>query len=391
MTMHRKPVVIIGSGLAGYTLVKEIRKLDASQPLLMITEDDGCFYSKPMLSNALSQQKSPDRLIQSSATEMAEKYQLNIISNSKVIELFPESHELLLDSGERIQYQQLVLATGASPRQLPPDSVHIDVADGDILSVNSLEHYRAFHQRLDSVEHVCVIGAGLIGCEFANDLLVAGKQVSLISNTPLPLHRVIPSAMSEALLEELKLLGMHWHCETSVQAIERDASIGLQIKLDRHQINADLVLLAIGLEVDLTLATQARIDVSDAILTDGYLQTSVADIYAIGDCAAVCGVNQKYVMPIMHAARSLASTLTGQPVRVNYPVMPVMVKTPAYPIAFTPLSNHNSPITEVVEASSTGAGLRALYHDADKRLTGFALSGDLTKERQTLLKQIDIV
>lgn len=388
MTIHRPPVVIIGTGLAGYTLAKEIRKLDAAQPLLMITEDDGCFYSKPMLSNALSQQKSPERLAQSSASDMAEKYQLNIINNSKVIKLLPESHELLLDSGERIQYQQLVLATGARPRQLP-DSVHIDVADDDVLSVNSLEHYRAFHQRLSSAEHVCVIGAGLVGCEFANDLLVAGKQVSLISNTPLPLHKVIPSAMSEALLDKLKLLGMQWHCESSVLAIERDTSgDALQIKLDTHQFDADLVLLAIGLEVDLTLAIQARIDVSDAILTDGFLQTSVADIYAIGDCAAVCGVNQKYVMPIMHAARSLASTLTGQPVRVNYPVMPIVVKTPAYPIVFTALKNHNSSITEVVETSNTGVGLRALYHDASNRLTGFALSGDLTQERQALLKQM---
>ena len=390
MKTHLKPIVIIGTGLAGYTLVRELRKLDASQPIVMITEDDGCFYSKPILSNALSQQKSPDRLVQSSASEMAEKHQLNILTNTKVVELMPGSHEIVLHTGERIEYQQLVLATGARPRQLPA-SIYADVElpEHSIFSINSLDHYKAFYQRLSDVEHVCIVGAGLIGCEFANDLLAAGKRVSVVSNTPLPLNGVIPSAMSEALLDELKSLGMQWYGETSVQSIHTLASGGLQLKLNQQKIEADLVLSAIGLEVDLSLAAQAKLDVTDGIVTDGFLQTSVADVYAIGDCAAVCGVNQKYIMPIMHAARSLANTLvTDQPSKVNYPEMPIMVKTPAYPIVFT-ANNQSASVTERIEAADNGSALRVLYYNANNSLTGFALSGELTKERQALLKQIE--
>lgn len=390
MDTHLKPIVIIGSGLAGYTLVRELRKLDQSQPLVMITEDDGCFYSKPMLSNALSQQKSPDRLVQANATEMEEKQQIKIRTHTKVIELLPGSHEIVLDSGERIEYQQLVLATGAKPRALAA-SLYADVESPEhtIFSINSLDHYKAFYQHLSDVEHVCIVGAGLIGCEFANDLLAAGKRVSVVSNSTLPLDGVIPPAMSEALLDELKSLGMQWYGETRVLSIHPGDSGGLQLNLEQQSIEADLLLSAIGLEVDLSLAAQANLQVTDAIVTDGYLQTSVADIYAIGDCAAVCGVNQKYIMPIMHAARSLASTLvTDQPAEVNYPEMPIMVKTPVYPIVFT-ANNQNPSLTEQIETTDNGSALKVLYFDAGNRLAGFALSGEFTKERQTLLKQIE--
>jgi rubredoxin---NAD+ reductase len=106
------PIVIVGAGLAGYTLAKELRKLAPEQPITLITADSGALYSKPMLSNALAQGQTAQTLVQATAAEQAEKLRLDLRPNTTVSAIYPHEHRLETDSGALV-YSKLVLALGA--------------------------------------------------------------------------------------------------------------------------------------------------------------------------------------------------------------------------------------------------------------------------------------
>lgn len=375
--MH--PITIIGSGLAGYTLAREIRKLDDKISIRIITADAGQFYSKPMLSNALSKHLSIEKLATSSAQKMAEQHNLEIVPHCRVQHIDAQQKQLLTDSGI-YPYSRLVLANGAKPIRIPIDGD----ASASIISVNSLDDYAQFSQQLESARHVSIMGAGLIGCEFANDLSTAGYEVTLIDLADRPLGRLLPDQAASDLKEKLSSLGIEWKLSHSVVAVNKINS-GLEITLDdgsKH--STDLVLSAIGLKPDTHLAETAGLTVNRGIVVDDYLETSLDSIYALGDCMEINGSVLPFVMPIMIGARALAKTLTGQTTAVDYPAMPVVVKTPVQPVVICP------PPIDVAgqwQETLTESGVKACYYQG-QQLLGFALTGDAVAEKQQLVKQM---
>lgn len=208
-------ITIIGSGLAGYTLAREFRKLDRQTPLRMITADKGDFYSKPMLSNALSKQQTPEQLVNTPAAQMAEKENIEIISQCTVESIDREQQTLHTSQGE-FNYSELALCNGANQIKLNIDGDAVD----KVMRVNSLQDYSAFYQQLQGKKHIVIMGAGLIGCEFANDLSNAGYQVSLVDLAPQPLGRLLPQQAAADLQAALTAQGIDWYLDNSVSAID---------------------------------------------------------------------------------------------------------------------------------------------------------------------------
>jgi rubredoxin-NAD+ reductase len=118
-------------------------------------------------------------------------------------------------------------------------------------------------------------------------------------------------------------------------------------------------------------------------VVDKFLQTSVPDHYALGDCAEVEGLILPFIMPIMHAARALAKTLAGEATAVSYPAMPVVVKTTSYPIVLAPPA---AGVAGDWEIETTADGVQALYYGRDRSLQGFALGGSSTSAKNNLAK-----
>ena len=373
-------IVIIGTGLAGYTAAREFRKLDTVTPLHLISRDAGGFYSKPILSNALALKKSTDQIVLNNAADMERQLAATVSPHSAVSAIDPAAHQISVN-GERIAYSKLVLALGADPIRLPLAG---DAA-ADVLSVNDVADCQRFRNALDGKRRVVILGAGLIGCEFANDLRSAGIAVHVIDPAPQPLGRLLPPQAAQFLRAALETAGVHFHVGTTAQSVVRTAS-GLAIALaDGTSLDADLVLSAIGLRSRIELARTAGLTVNRGIVTDALLQTSAQDVYALGDCAEVAGFNLPFVMPIMQAARALAKTLHGAPTSVHYPAMPVVVKTPACPtVVCPPPPGVDGQWDEAVMAD----GVRAVFHDNTGTLRGFALLGATVKDKQALAKDI---
>ncbi len=376
--MH--PIVIVGSGLAGYTLLKEIRKRDTATPVTLVTADDGAFYSKPNLSNALTAGKTAAALAGASAEKMAMDLNATVSPHTRVTAIDTQRQRIRTGNGE-LEYGKLVLALGADP--IPHGLAGAGVAS--VVAVNDLADYAAFRSAIDGKRRVTVLGGGLIGCEFANDLAHAGFAVDVVHLGEWPLERLLPVEAGQRLADSLAALGVGWHFGRTAKSVEPTAG-GYQVRLDNGEaIVADVVLSAIGLRPRTQLAQAAGIPVGRGIPTNRLLETGVANVYAMGDCAEVEGLNLPYVQPLMVQARALAATLTGTPTPVAYPAMPVMVKTPAHPVAVLP-PKLGAAGGWKVECGDTG--ICALHVDDHGRLQGFALTGSETGRRNTLVKEL---
>ena len=189
------PVVVVGSGLAGYGVARELRRLDKATPLVIVSRDHAGFYSKPMLSNALAGKKTAATLVMKSAEKMAAELGATVRTHSTVQRIDRAAKTIELADGEALAYRDLVLALGADPIRLALEG---DAAD-TVLSVNDLDDYARFAERLEGATRVAVLGAGLIGCEFANDLLSRGIEPVVIDLADRPLSRLLPDAAGARL------------------------------------------------------------------------------------------------------------------------------------------------------------------------------------------------
>ena len=385
--MH--PIVIIGSGMAGYTFAREFRKLNPEQELLMICADDAVNYAKPTLSNAIAGNKAPEQIALGDAAKMAAQLNMRIEADTWVKSIDSDKHELSLEKNGQTftqSYAKLVLAVGANPIRL---AIAGDGSE-DIHVVNSLIDYRQFRDNLAQRKdkRVVILGAGLIGCEFANDLLHSDYDITVIDLAPQPLGRLLPHHVAAAFKTNLEQAGIKFALATTVEKITKvNNGSDYAVTLANGQtLVADIVLSAIGLQPNTALAQTANIQTSRGIITNTLLETSQADIYALGDYAEMNGTLLPFVMPIMQQARALAKTLSGQTTTVHYPAMPVAVKTPAAPLTVLP-----APLNVEVtwETEEFDDGMLAKATDNTGTLRGFVLLGATAgKQRLTLTKLV---
>lgn len=371
------PIVIIGSGMAGYAVAREFRKLNSEAPLLMITQDDGTSYSKPMLSTGFTKAKSAKELAMASASDMSEQLNMSMRTHSMVESIDTEAKTLSVD-GSNVSYDKLVLATGAQVNVLP----FLESTAERVCSINDMDDYRIFREKCSGLKRIAIIGTGLIGCEYANDLLNGGYDIDLIGPSSEVLDTLLPLDASKCVTQALKEAGANLHLNQNVVAIQETES-SVIITLDSgEKVEADLAVSAIGLKPNTSLAEDAGLEKNKGIVCDRSLMTSAKDVYTIGDCAEVDGHVLLYVLPLMAGARALAKTLNGTPTDLSYGVMPVMVKTPACPVVVLPPLSKDGEW----ECESDGFSSKSLYKNANGDILGFALTGDATKEKQALSK-----
>jgi len=374
------PVVIIGTGLAGYNLAREFRKLDGETPLLLITADDGRSYSKPMLSTGFGKNKDADGLSMAEPGAMAEQLQAEIRTHTRISGI-DAGHKRLWIGEEAVSYRDLILAWGAETVRVPIEGDGWDL----VFPINDLEDYARFRAAAAGKRRVLLLGAGLIGCEFANDLILGGYEVQLVA----PCEQVMPTllhpAAAAAVQAGLESLGARFHLGPVLTRLQKVAD-GLEAHLsDGQVIPCDVVVSAIGLRPRIDLAAAAGIQTNRGVVVDRHLQTSHANIYALGDCAEVDGLNLLYVMPLMSCARALAQTLAGNPTVVNYGPMPITVKTPVCPLVVSPPPRGREGVWTV---EGQGADVKVLCHDAEGQLLGYALTGAAVMEKLALNKQL---
>lgn len=374
-------LLVIGTGHAGYAFVTEYRKLQPQTTIQMFSMDAGHRYSKPMLSNAFHLGKDIDDLITVKREDAARELNVDLRDRETVTSLSVDDKKVTTTAGE-YYYDTLVLALGASPRQL--------VIEGngahEVLTVNTLHDYAHFRERISNAARVLIMGAGLIGCEFANDLLKANVKPVIVDPLTRPLGALAPHQVGTDLQEALEHAGVEWRLRRAVTSIISTNSRYLAQLTDREEIEIDAVLSAAGLVPRTDLAKSAGLSTNKGICVDSFGQTSAPDVYALGDCAEFAGRLRPYIRPILAAAKSMAATVAGSPTAITFPVMPVSVKTPTHPIVVC-APEIDIDGSWVLDHGPLGPA--HLFYDADRLVRGFAVSGpDATRQSAALIKRV---
>lgn len=376
------PIIIIGCGLAGYSLAKELRKIDKTVALVLITQDEGHFYSKPQLSAALSQGKTPQSLIITPFTEMQTQLNATIYTQSEVLALDPAAQQLTVRTPQgdlTLGFRDLIFANGAKPKPFP-------LLDGvKHHRINSLQDYAQFIEDAKTASRLTIIGSGLVGCEFAHDFTKIFQSIHVITPDRYPLFGLVPAVIGAKLQKTLERQGIQWRTEQHLTQIEQ-SSDSLRLHLSSgERYDSEMILCAIGLSPNIYLAQKAGIATKQGILVDNYLQTQHPHIFALGDCAEISGVCRQYVAPILQSARALAQTLCGTPTAVSFPHFPISLKVPPYPIITFPAPSSLKGEWQIEENEDS---IKALFFDTQGILQGYALSGTFLEARQTCLQAL---
>ena len=373
-------LVILGAGHAAYSLAREYRRHDAERAITLITRDAGHSYYKPNLSKAIAMGKSADDLILKTRDAQETALNISVLAERNISSIDSENHSITLADGETISYGDLVFATGADSRRF---ALAGDAAD-DVLHVNDLDEYRSFREHLADKQQVLIMGAGLVGSEFANDLHAQGIASTLVDPAPYPLATLLPAEQGATLQASLNDIGVSQHYGCHVTELNHSDN-GYQVTLSNGETaQADLVLSAAGLSVDTTLAESAGVTTGRGIVVNDQMATNVPNIYAIGDCAEINGQLMPYIAPILPSVRALAKTLLGEANQVAFPAMPVTVKTPCCPVISCPPAAGADG--EWIISGEAPDLLARFEHN--NQLKGFACTGATAAEAKALQAEI---
>jgi len=367
-------VVVVGSGLAGYGVLRELRKLSPDVRLTLVTLDDGHFYSKPALSTALAKGKTSETLVTMAAETMAAQLRFDLRAKCAA-EAIDRRSRTLLTSGGAIGYGKLILALGADPIR---PQIGGDAAQ-QAFAVNNLDHYRAFREALPDGADVLIMGAGLVGTEFANDLVSAGYKPRVVDTLGYPLAQLVPRGVGEMVRDALAAKGVEWRLGRKVVTIDRAATGFRAVLDDNSEVEAEAVLSAVGLRPHTALAERAGIRTGRGIKVDSTGLTDDPDIYAIGDCAEYPQGLAAFVTPIMAAARAIAASALGTPTEIRFPVLSVQVKTSAYPIVLLPAPADVAGAWQ--KEADDARGLKWLFRDVEGAVRGYVLTCERSSER----------
>lgn len=317
-------IVIVGSGAAGYAIAAEIRKINPHVTLTIVTSDNGRMYSKSSMSKAFTLGVSALQLVQRDSDEMSIDLSAQILINTDV-KAIDRDLRIIHSTEGPLHYDNLVLATGASPIQ----PLLTGSAQECILHINCLEDYITFRshmalQRNRKRVRVAILGAGLTGCEFADDLSCAGHQVAVIDRENHLMSSIDQQTYSSGLQRTLEDRGVIFKLGSVSSSVDHSAK-GLRLTLaSGESIEVDVVLSAVGIRPNVILAKSCGLEVRDGILIDKFGRTSDPNIFSLGDCAeyenATAGQYRTmfYMAPLLRSAEALASTILGNPSIIDF-------------------------------------------------------------------------
>ncbi|MDP2226000.1 MAG: FAD-dependent oxidoreductase [Moraxellaceae bacterium] len=308
--MSPRNLIVIGNGMAGIRTVEELLTLAPEQyRITIVSTEPVAAYNRIMLSPVLAGEKSFEDIVTHSLDWYAERG-ITLLAGRTVTDIQRRQREVILDDGSVLPYDRLLFATGSVPFIIPvPGHQHPDVVSfRDIQDVNRMLAATAQKKR------VAVIGGGLLGLEAANGLLRQGMEVTIIHDMPHLMNRQLDAEASDMLRHELEARGMHFRLgvfTASIVATPDGEHLEKLVFKDGSELATDMVVMAVGIRPNVSLAKKTGLQVDKAILVNDTMQTFDPCIYAVGECVQHRGALFGLVAPLFEQAKVCANHLAG--------------------------------------------------------------------------------
>ncbi|WP_027854199.1 NAD(P)/FAD-dependent oxidoreductase [Marinobacterium litorale] len=274
-------LVIVGGGHAAAQLIRTLHKRGFDGRITLVSDENMMPYNRPVLSKEyLNGQMEEDQIYLLQAA-MYEKLGVEMRLGRRVERIDRDNRSVWLDSDERLDYDQLVLATGATPRRL-------DLPGSRLAGIHYLKTFddaRQLRERFQPDQHLTVIGGGYIGLEIASAARKMGLEVTLLERGPRILGRVVAPEVADYFHTLHIAQGVEIRTGTELTGFDGESSVEAVTLADGGRLATDHVVIGIGVEPADRLAQQAGMDCDNGILVDAGCRTSDPAIYAIGDCA----------------------------------------------------------------------------------------------------------
>jgi 3-phenylpropionate/trans-cinnamate dioxygenase ferredoxin reductase component len=273
--------IIVGASLAGAKAAETLRQEGFEGRVVLVGAENERPYERPPLSKDYLRGEIPREKVYVHDEGFYAEHDIELRLGRTAESLDMSSSELVLDNGERLRYERLLLTTGAQPRRLSIPGAELD----GVLYLRSIEDSDALRERLDRGGAVVVVGAGWIGAEVAASARQRGLEVTVLDPLAVPLERVLGAELGAVYRDIHTDHGTEMLMENGVEAFEGDKAVERVRTSSGRELDCDFVVVGVGVEPRTRLATQAGLAVDDGVTVDEYLQTSVPGVFAAGDVA----------------------------------------------------------------------------------------------------------
>ncbi|MDW7662500.1 MAG: FAD-dependent oxidoreductase [Bacillota bacterium] len=281
-----KKIVIIGNGAAGNAAAEEILNQNSSNDITIISNEESPVYYRPMLSEYVSEESLPKRFYLHDLNWYKEN---NIVlkTSSIVKQILPDAHELILDSGEELSYDALIICSGSNNFIPPMPGSTLK----NVVSLRNLADAGKIKELASTSKKTVIIGGGLLGLELGWQLRKLDISVDVVEMMDRLLPRQLDLEASEIFENKVASTGIKVMKGVQTKGIVgEDSAKGVELS-DGTIIDADFVIFSIGVRADTALAKEAGLKIERGIVVDDFMKTSHSDIYAAGDCAEHKGIN----------------------------------------------------------------------------------------------------
>ncbi|MGW1025634.1 NAD(P)/FAD-dependent oxidoreductase [Streptomyces sp. NPDC002577] len=274
--------VIVGASLAGAKAAQTLREEGFDGPLVLIGEESERPYERPPLSKGYLIGKDAREQIYVHPPQWYVEHDVDLRLGMAVTAVDPAAREVTLADGSRVGYGKLLLTTGSSPRRLPVPGAELE----RVLYLRRVEDSDRIKEAFRSASRAVVIGAGWIGLETTAAARTASVEVTVLERAELPLLRVLGREVAQVFADLHTDHGVDLRFGAQVAEITGSGRAADGVRLsDDTRIDADVVIVGVGIMPNTVLAQEAGLEVDNGIRVDERLRTSYPDIYAAGDVA----------------------------------------------------------------------------------------------------------
>jgi NAD(P)H-dependent nitrite reductase large subunit/NAD(P)H-dependent nitrite reductase small subunit len=306
---RKRRLVVVGNGMAGMKVVEDLLAMAPSAyEVTVFGAEPHPNYNRILLSPVLAGEKKVEEIILNPLEWYREKG-VTLHSGDPVVSIDRKRRSVRSRSGVEVQYDRLLLATGSNPIILPIPGKDLP----GVVTFRDLQDVDAMLQATRTHKRAIVIGGGLLGLEAANGLLKQGMDVTVVHLFDTLMERQLDRAAAGLLKESLEKRGVKFHMPANTVAIlptpDATARVATVKFADGQQLDADLVVMAVGIRPNIDLARSAGLRCDRGVLVNDTLQTFDPSIYAVGECVQHRNSTYGLVAPLFDQAKVCATHL----------------------------------------------------------------------------------